>query len=51
MKGVESLEMEYCTTTGVGESGREAGTSNTDDGKVLIRPKGEKSLTAEVVGP
>ena len=56
MKGVESLEIGYCTIAGLGESGREAGTSDTDDGnetlfgKVLIRPKEEKSLTAEVVG-
>ena len=49
--------MGYCITAGLGESGRDARTSDTDDGnetlfgKLLIRPKEEKSLTAEVVGP
>ena len=54
MKGeVESLEMRYRTTAGLGESGRDVETSNTDKGnetpfcKVLIRPKEVKSLTAE----
>ena len=55
MKGIESLERGYCTTAGLGEPGTEAGISNTDDGnetlfgKVLIRPKDVKLLTAEVV--